>query len=322
MQFCQPGWRQKLNYVRFGLWVLLWALLWRPQWIYASDPLSCPVALSLSFLCGLKIIYHEHDSPDVRLELLRSKFQKLVLGSRSNLAKRANLCVVPNERRAERFRLETRTNRPVLCVWNCPAFDEVQNSRACGDRFVVFFHGSIVPARLPLTVLDALAKVPDRIILRIAGYETVGHMGYIHALQKRAVELDLKDRFEFLGVFSRYSLLEECRNANVGIAILPLHPEDFNHEASTGASNKPFDYLACGLALLVADLPDWRKMFVHAGYGLSCDPDDPESIARALQWFIDHPSETRAMGTRGREQIVADWNYERQFASVLGYLAR
>ena len=63
-------------------------------------------------------------------------------------------------------------------------------------------------------------------------------------------------------------------------------------------------------------------MFVQSGYGLCCDPGDPDSIASALYWFFEHPAETQAMGARGRQQVVAEWNYERRFAPVLAYMAK
>ena len=85
----------------------------------------------------------------------------------------------------------------------------------------------------------------------------------------------------------------------------------------TGASNKPFDYLACGVPLLVSDLPEWRETFVAPGYALACNTDDPHSIAEALRWFVEHPEETRQMGERGRERILNEWNYENQFQNVL-----
>ena len=90
----------------------------------------------------------------------------------------------------------------------------------------------------------------------------------------------------------------------------------------TGASNKPFDYLACGLPLLVSDLPDWREMFVAPGYARACDPSDAENVAAALRWFVENPGAARAMGERGRQRIAADWNYERQFAPVLSELTK
>jgi glycosyltransferase involved in cell wall biosynthesis len=84
-----------------------------------------------------------------------------------------------------------------------------------------------------------------------------------------------------------------------------------------GASNKPFDYMARGLALLVTDLPDWRAMYVDEGFGLCCQPDSVESIVEALKWFWENRAERQAMALRGRQRILEAWNYEQQFHSVL-----
>ena len=117
------------------------------------------------------------------------------------------------------------------------------------------------------------------------------------------------------------NLLLKIREADVGLALMPVMAGD--HESQQwmpGASNKPFDYLASGLALLVSDLPAWRHLFVEPGYGLACTPEDPRSIADALQWLIDHPREMRAMGERGRQRIEAEWNYETEFGPVREWL--
>jgi len=322
MKFCFAGWRQKLHYLQFTLWVFLWTLWWRPTWIYASDRLSCSVAALLSLILGVRLIYHEHDSPSLGESI--SAFQQLVLSARRRVAHHASVCIIPSEARAEQFRAGTATERPVLAVWNCPALEEVRDDSRyrIRDQFIVFFHGSIVPARLPKAVLEALTMLPDEVSLRIAGYETIGHTGYITTLEGHAKALGLNSRFEFIGAFPRRrDLLEQCSNANVGLALMPLQSNDDNEKAMAGASNKPFDYLACGLALLVTDLPDWRKVFIQSGYGLGCNPEDPESIARQLRWFLDHRRETSIMGSSGRQRVLSEWNYEGQFSHVLHHLA-
>src|SRR5947209_1785098 len=83
LSFCRAGLRQKLHYLRFGLWVVSWALRWRPHWIYASDLLSCPVGLLLSYLPGSRLIYHEHDSPQADA---RSQVHDWCLACRGRLA--------------------------------------------------------------------------------------------------------------------------------------------------------------------------------------------------------------------------------------------
>jgi glycosyltransferase involved in cell wall biosynthesis len=85
----------------------------------------------------------------------------------------------------------------------------------------------------------------------------------------------------------------------------------------TEASNKAFDHLACGLPVVVSELPDWRVAYVEPGYGLACDPQDPESIAGAIRRFLDSPELARSMGERGRQRILKEWNYEACFQPVL-----
>jgi glycosyltransferase involved in cell wall biosynthesis len=316
LSFCPAGWRQKFHYLWFCLWVLGWTLRWRPACVYASDFLSCPVALLVSH-AGSRVVYHEHDSP---AEPGAEAFSRVLLWARRRLARRATCCVLPNETRAQRFTDETGNGHGVLCVRNCPSLDDVSEARApvSGETLWVLYHGSIVPARLPRAVLEALTLIPDAIRLRVIGYETAGHRGYVSELRKVCAGLRLGERVEFLGTLpAREELLAQGRSSDVGLALLPMRSVDANLRAMTGASNKPFDYLACGLPLVVSDLPDWRATFVAPGYALACDPADPESIATTLRWFLDHPLEMRAMGERGRQRILADWNYEAEFAPVL-----
>jgi glycosyltransferase involved in cell wall biosynthesis len=177
-----------------------------------------------------------------------------------------------------------------------------------------------VPERLPLAVIEALAALPEGVSLTVVGYETVGSRGYLSVLLSRAAELGISRRLETLGALSRDELMEVCGRHDAGFALMPMRSEDANLSAMTGASNKPFDYLACGLAVLVSQFPDWEEMFVRPGYGLSCDPSSPESIAAAAGRLYANPEETRAMGERGRQRILKDWNYERQFQPVLDLL--
>lgn len=315
--FCHAGWRQKLHYLWFCLWVIGWTIKWRPHWIYLSDALSCPLGLILSYFQRTRLIYHEHDSPQTRTQ--QSTFIRFILWARRNLVKRIRFCVLPNNQRAKQFAEETGSDGRMLSVWNCPSREEVVSYRqkSRGNNLQILYHGSIVPSRLPLTVFEALALLPNTVKVRIIGYETVGSKGYLQRLQSVTQGLGVSDRIEILGPLSRSEMLARSRECDVGLSLIPKQSENFNFSNMVGASNKPFDYLACGLALLVSDIPDWKKMYVEPGYGLACDPEDSKSIARSLQWFLDHPKEMREMGERGRQKILAEWNYEQQFWPVL-----
>jgi glycosyltransferase involved in cell wall biosynthesis len=310
-----PGWRRKLHYARYALWVIAWFIRWRPAWVYVSDALSSPIGLALSFWPGVNIVYHEHDAPQVDA---RGMVRRIVLRIRAWLAGRATARVLPNERRAEQFKREVSARRPIFSVWNCPSRDEVGPGRDVGDSpgLEVVYVGSVVPVRLPTTVLEALALLPEVARLRVIGYETSGHTGYICELQRLAAKLSLTQRTEFMGGIPHPKLLSKLHETDVGLVLMPSHFDDGHCQWMPGASNKPFDYLARGLAVLVTDDPGWRKLIVDAGYGLACDPTDPRSLAAALRQFLERPAEMREMGERGRQRVLAEWNYETQFAPV------
>jgi glycosyltransferase involved in cell wall biosynthesis len=333
-RFQSAGFLQKLHYVAFNVWVLLTALLWRPKWIYASDLLSCPAALVLKKL-GFRVLYHEHDAPieqEVRGQKsdissqssVVSHFQRFLLWTRKKVARSVDVCVIPNEKRMERFKQTTGREGPTFCVWNCPLRAEaLPEPQKASDKFIVFYHGSIVPSRLPLEVVDALATLPENVVLEFAGYETVGHAGYASELLNHAKSKGIAQRIRYHGpVRYRTELLDLCRRAHVGLALMPLNSNDPNEETMTGASNKPFDYLGCGLALAVSNLPAWREIFVESGYGRACECSDPAALIVTLRWFLEHPNETLEMAARGRARLLQEWNYETQFARLLVQLDR
>lgn len=313
---CPPGWFQKLHYLGYCLWVMGWAVIWRPRWIYASEPLAALPGLFLAWF--FPTVYHEHDWPSC--DGAPSFFFRWVLSARRRMARRAQLCVIPNEERARRFKLEMGTENKVRCVWNCPAREEISPPRPpCQKQNLwLTYQGSLVPSRLPIALFEALSLLPRVVKLRVIGYETIGHRAYLKRLRDKTEQLGIVSQVEFVGTLpTRRDLLEYCRRSNVGLAFMPRESPDVNDHTMTGASNKPFDYLACGTAVLVSSLPDWEEMFVEPGFGLACNPEDPKSIAQALRWFLEHPAQMREMGEKGRRRILEEWNYEKQFSSVL-----
>lgn len=314
---CSEGWRQKIHYLLYSLWVIYWYFHWRPQWIYASDWLSCPVTLIISLLShNCKIIYHEHDSPP---GASRNLFERCFHYSRRRLAGRCERCVLPNRDRVLLFADEFNDCARTVCVWNCPRREEASSARVLRAKkeLRLWYHGTIVPARVPIALLNALAMLPRVVTLHVVGYETSGSLGYKELLREKAHQLGIEERVVFLDCMPRSALLSRSREFDVGLSLIAKDGASANRRYLVGASNKPFDYLAAGLAVLVSDLPGWENLYVKPGYGLSCDLNHPTSIATKLYWCLENLSTVVEMGERGRERILSEWNYECQFQPVL-----
>jgi glycosyltransferase involved in cell wall biosynthesis len=303
----------KVDYAVYAAAAARLALRLRPDVVYASDPLGAGPGLLAARLAGAALVYHEHDSPPA------GALHPILARLRRAAARAAQLIVFPNEERAHFAQRELRfSGNKLRIVWNVPRRAELVASAATAEApLIVYYHGSITPERLPETVALAVRRMAGRVRLRIAGYEAPSARGYVSHLVGSDTGASADAPVEYLGMVSRADLLGEAARAHVGLALMPLSSGDPNMNHMVGASNKPFDYMAAGLTLLVSDLPDWTRVFVEPGFGVACNPADADSISAALGWFVDHPEGRRAMAARARDKIEAEWNYDTQFCAVL-----
>ena len=303
----------KFSYLRYVCAAAQLAATFRPTVVYASDPLGAGPGLLAARLANATLVYHEHDTPkpgalDPRIARLRKA-----------AARKAPFVIFPNAERARLAQAELGFRDEQLhVVWNVPRRTELPDLPPVhGSKLTALYHGSITPERLPESIIAAIAECGMQ--LRLIGYEVQGAKGYVSRLLETGRRFG-QNVVDYLGQFSRDRLLAEAARADVGLALLPLNPDDVNLKYMLGASNKVFDYMASGLALLVPELPDWVGSFVHPGYGRSCNPADMRSLVAQLGWFAANPDQRRSMGAKGRAKIESQWNYEKAFAPVLDRL--
>jgi glycosyltransferase involved in cell wall biosynthesis len=307
----------KPDFVRYCLNAVRLARSLAPDLVYASDPLGAVPGIAAAAVAGSRLVYHEHDSPNRNADLN----PVLRLGRRRALAT-ADLVVFPNAERAEAAAadcgLDTRRTR---IVWNLPRRDEVPRPETKPPGpVVVYYHGTINPERLPMSVPAAVAQFGGHVVLRIAGYEA-GSSGYVAALEAAFGRSRDGGIIDHIGqVPLRKDLIREAQRADVGLSLMPANSGDINMRCMTGASNKAFDCMAAGLPLIVSDLPDWRRMFVEPGYALPVDPRSQASIAAAIATLVERPDLRRDMGEGNRRKIEFDWNYDTAFAPLLAGL--
>jgi glycosyltransferase involved in cell wall biosynthesis len=307
------GTRQKIAFARFFLASLWAARRFRPDWLYVSDAFAAPAGLAVAAITRVRVLYHEHD---VHTESSPSAFVRLCMAARKRLALTALRVIVPSAGRADHLSA-TLGVRQVDVVLNCPRRSEILAQRDAGDGPLrLVYQGTIVPQRLPLALADAIAELAGTVTLTLAGYEPAGAEGHTMALIERAAR-GAPGAILYAGLLTaRKQLLEFCARFDVGLALVPIGSGDVNMRSMAGASNKAFDYLACGLPLLVSDLEDWRQMFVHEGYAKAVVPDDITSLVTTFRWLARHRRELRAMGAAGQDRVADEWNYEHQFAPV------
>jgi glycosyltransferase involved in cell wall biosynthesis len=83
--------------------------------------------------------------------------------------------------------------------------------------------------------------------------------------------------------------------------------------------SKLFEYWACGRAVIASDLPPIRPFFSDRKNGLLFSPPDPESLADAIQYVMEHPAETEEMGRAAHAQVCKDWNNDTQIDGLIRF---
>jgi glycosyltransferase involved in cell wall biosynthesis len=271
------------------------------------------------------VIYHEHDSPNPREE---DKLQSLIVWARGKLLCDASLVIFPNELRLRRAQKWSGSDATARVVWNCSSIKElgsvdVVHSNAIDENqpLSLYYHGTLVPERLPLTILDGISKCDAKIELTLVGYTTIGSSSYDKIMREYASELGIGDLLHFKGALpTRNDVMAECCKHDAGLVLFTGENWKIYANEMAGASNKPFDYLSQGISVLVPDLPIWKELFVNNSCAIEANPDDAESLAELFDWLAHNRKEAHKMGRKGREMIEIEWNYEKQFQPVLEWI--
>jgi glycosyltransferase involved in cell wall biosynthesis len=97
-----------------------------------------------------------------------------------------------------------------------------------------------------------------------------------------------------------------CKGADCGIVMLRNICKNFYWYYP----NKFFEYMLAGLPVAVSNFPDVSAHIEREHCGVTFDPNDPVSIANALLSLGEEPDQARAMGRRGREGILREYNWD------------
>jgi glycosyltransferase involved in cell wall biosynthesis len=311
------GLMQARDHLRFALFCARRARARRYDWIYAFDlPGAAPGAI-MARVGGAHFAYHLHDlappgtlSPVQRLLILKTREHRA--------ARRADLVVLPQPERARLFAAEARLQREPVVALNCPPLEwparEAPPPPALVDfarRWpkLVVYQGGLTRARGLAALLDSLPHWPAGSALVLVGdprrYRDAAE------LMQRSPE-----RVLWLGPVPYGALPSVTRAARLGILLTPGVAEDINLRYLAGASNKVFEYLACGLPMLVPDTRGFHELIEAPGHGRICRDLSPRALAAQIAELLDDRVYAET-STRNRQAFRETYHYERQLVPVL-----
>ncbi len=73
---------------------------------------------------------------------------------------------------------------------------------------------------------------------------------------------------------------------------------------------KLFEYMACGLPVIISDFPANRAVVAGADCGILVDPSNVDAVAAAMARLIANPTEARRLGANGRRAFESQYNWQ------------
>ncbi len=168
---------------------------------------------------------------------------------------------------------------------------------------LVLYSGTIMAERGVVELIDAMGLLPETLQARLA----LGGVFEPAELEQAARKKPGWRRTDYIGWQDRAGLLDLLAKARVGA--LPLLPAANNLDAQP---IKLFEYMLAGLPLVASDLPRIGEIVREAHCGILVEPGQPQAMADAIQWLLEHPADAKAMGERGRKAILQTYNWSSQ----------
>lgn len=165
---------------------------------------------------------------------------------------------------------------------------------------------SLIPVKDQVTLLKALAQLPDDITLDIVGEGSSRPM-----LENLAQDLNIQHRVHFLGTVPHHNLPDLFRKAT-------LHILTSRHE---GLGMVTLEAAACGIPTISTDvglLPDYPQM------GITVPVGDTNALAQAIDDLLNHPEPYHALCQSARQQVVQNFtiahtisHYQRIYTNLI-----
>src|SRR6185436_8180312 len=168
-------------------------------------------------------------------------------------------------------------------------------------RAIVLYQGLYMPHR-GLENLVRAAAAFEKAHLVFMGWGPL-----LDNLKAIAVSEGLTDRVTFIDPVPMGDLLAVTAGADVGV--IPYRNVGLNNFFTS--PNKLFEYCAAGVPVAASRFPELVKVVEGLSVGRTFDPDDPSSIATAVNAIVGDPAElARLRENAGRAAASFSWELE------------
>lgn len=218
--------------------------------------------------------------------------------------KRCVLVTASSDALADVLANEYGIERP-LPLYNTPPLSPAPPAREPIQGLDLYWRNSVVGfgQRGLDDILQAMTRLPEDVILSVQGRAPTDGGAQ---LKRRIAELELEGRVRVLPPYKPGEAVEQAQMHMVGLCLERHGPT--NHEYTV--SNKLFDYMMAGLAVVVSDMPSLKTVVERAKAGLVYEAASPDDLAAKIRSLRDNPRRRETLAANARKFAVKEGNVE------------
>jgi glycosyltransferase involved in cell wall biosynthesis len=170
---------------------------------------------------------------------------------------------------------------------------------------IVLHLGAVFAGRGIEELIEAMCLVP-------AAHLVLLGFGDHDLVERAARALGVRERVHFIPAVAPSEVVSYAASASLGVA--PIQPTSSNNSYSL--PNKLFEYMAAGLPVLAAQLPQMREVVEGSGAGRTVDSRNPAAMGAAIRELLADPERLREMGARARGAVEERHNWASSAATL------
>lgn len=233
------------------------------------------------------------------------QFQQAVATLEANLLPRCRLVTTSSPQVGKAYE-KAYGIKSTLSLYNCPSIvpDLVPGPR---QPLRLYWRNSVLgfSQRGLADALDVLMELPEEITLHLQGRMALDGG---KALRTEISRRGLRDRVQIHPPHGPDEAVAAASAHTVGLCL----ERDVNTNHKLTVSNKIFDYMMAGLAVVASDLPGLRDVVVRSQGGLLFEPGSVSSLKKKILQLHHDPSRLEWLRSNARNYSLREGNREFQ----------
>lgn len=192
------------------------------------------------------------------------------------------------------------------------------NHEVVKDYVEIITSGSHSHARNCLQTVQAIAHLNqltnEKVKFRFAGRYL---QGIEEDMRQAATADNTNNQLIIDGMLPWEQNFSRLAVADVGCVFYEDNPNN-----RVGIPNRLFEYMYCGLPVVVSDFPELRNIVESADCGVVVNSEDPQDIARGLAQIVTNREKASQMGANGKKAIEEVYGYHIDLDNLISFYQR